>query len=307
LLPRRRFYILETIMKKAGWLASLGIVLLAGCGDRAMKDSIEKNEEGARQFQGGEFTAAERSFEEAVQTKQENYTAWYNLGQTREQLKKFKESAEAFGNAVKFQPDDPMYHYRLGKALIGNDECEPRQESKSNVGLAQTHLEEAVKLEPRLHKAWYCLGQVYNIQGEAKKAAEAWTKSASLNPFEGEPFAALGKLYIKWDKLAEAISVLDQGRVNVKDEHDQGELLFHLGFAYEKQGNLDKAIENYSQAIEKSGGDLDARRQRGFAYANKGEKEKAKADLEAFVKAGGRGNSFEVQAANERLLRMMGE
>jgi tetratricopeptide (TPR) repeat protein len=175
------------------------------------------------------------------------------------------------------------------------------------VGQAETNLEEAVKLEPNMHKAWYCLGQIYNFQGEPKKAAEAWTRAAGLNPFDGESFTALGKLYIKWDKLAEAISVLDQGRVNVKDPTDQGELLFFLGFAYEKQGNLDKAIQNYSAALEKSAGDLAARRQRGFAYANKGDKEKAKADLEAFVKAGGGGSPFELQAANERLLRMMTE
>lgn len=292
-------------MNKAGRLASLAVVLLAGCGDRAMKASIEKNEEAAQRFEGGEYTAAERAFEEAVRIKEENYTAWYNLGQTREQLKKYKEAAEAFGQAVKFKADDPMYHYRLGKALIGNDECNPGQES--NIGLAQTHLEESVKLEPQLHKAWYCLGQIYNIQGEPKKAAEAWTRSASLNPIEGEPFTALGKLYIKWDKLAEAISVLDQGRVNVKDPNDQAQLLFFLGFAYEKQGNLEKAIENYSAALDKSTGDLAARRQRGFAYAKKGDKDKAKADLEAFVKAGGGGNAFELQAANERLLRMLAE
>ncbi|HYU15897.1 MAG TPA: tetratricopeptide repeat protein [Candidatus Acidoferrum sp.] len=291
-------------MSKAGGV-TLALVVLAGCGDRDLKASIEKNEEAARLFESGQYTAAERKFGEAVSIKDENHLAWYNLGQTREKLDKYKEAAEAYSQAVKYRPDDAMYHYLLGKTLIGNDRCEAG--SESNVGLAQTHLEEAVKLEPRLYKSWYCLGQVYFIQGEAKKAAEAWTKSAALNPYEGEAFIALGHLYIRWDKLAEAISVLDQGRLNVKDQRDQGEILFALGFAYEKQGNLDKAIENYSAALEKGSDNLSARRQRGFAYANKGDKAKAKVDLEAFVKAGGGGNSFELQAANERLLRMMAE
>lgn len=292
-------------MNQAGRLALCGAVLLAGCGDRDLKASIEKNEEAARLFESGQYTAAERKFSEAVSLKEENHLAWYNLGQTREKLDKFKEASEAYAQAVKFKPDDAMYHYLLGKTLIGNDQCEAGQ--GSNVGLSQTHLEESVKLEPRLYKAWYCLGQVYNIQGEPKKAAEAWTRSASLNPYEGEAFTALGHLYIRWDKLAEAISVLDQGRLNVKDPKDQGQILYALGFAYEKQGNLDKAIENYTAALEKGTADIGARRQRGFAYANKGEKEKAKADLEAFVKSGGGGNAFEVQAANERLLRMLSE
>ncbi len=284
-------------------LALCGAALLSGCGDRDLKASIEKNEEAARLFESGQYTSAERKFAEAVSLKEDNHLAWYNLGQTREKLDNYKEASEAYGQAVKFKPDDAMYHYLLGKTLIGNDQCEAGQ--GSNSGLAQTHLEEAVKLEPRLYKAWYCLGQVYYIQGEPKKAAEAWTKSADLNAYEGEAFTALGHLYIRWDKLAEAISVLDQGRLNVKDPRDQGEILFALGFAYEKQGNLDKAIENYTAALEKGTGDLGARRQRGFAYANKGDKEKALADLNAFVKAGGGGNAFEVQAANERIAMLM--
>ncbi|HTE49802.1 MAG TPA: tetratricopeptide repeat protein [Kofleriaceae bacterium] len=289
-------------MMKACCLALCGAALLSGCGDRDLKASIEKNEEAARLFESGQYTSAERKFAEAVSIKEDNHLAWYNLGQTREKLDNYKEAAEAYGQAVKFKPDDAMYHYLLGKTLIGNDQCEATQ--GSNVGLAQTHLEEAVKLEPRLYKGWYCLGQVYYIQGEPKKAAEAWTKSADLNAYEGEAFTALGHLYIRWDKLAEAISVLDQGRLNVKDPKDQGELLFALGFAYEKQGNLDKAIENYTAALEKGSGDLGARRQRGFAYATKGDKERARVDLDAFVKAGGGGNAFELQAAQERLMMM---
>jgi len=292
-------------MKKSGCFALCAAALLCGCGDRDLKASIEKNEEAARLFESGQYTAAERKFTEAVSIQEENDLAWYNLGLTREKLDKYKEAAEAYSQAVKFKPDAPLYHYLLGKALIGNEQCEAGQ--GSNIGLAQTHLEEAVKLEPRLYKAWYCLGQVYYAQGEPKKAAEAWTQSATLDPYEGEAFTALGHLYIRWDKLAEAISVLDQGRLNVKDRRDQAEIVFALGFAYEKQGNLDKAIENYTAAIEIGTGDLAPRRQRGFAYANKGDKEKAKADLDAFVKAGGGGNAFEVQTANERLLRLMAE
>src|SRR5690606_10622459 len=179
--------------------------------------------------------------------------------------------------------------------------------AESNLSLAQTHLEKAVQLNQRLYKAWECLGQIYAMQDDPKKAADAWTRSATLNPYFGKPFISLGKLYIKWDKLPEAISVLDQGQLNAKDPSEQSDLLYHLGLAYEKQGNWDKAIEAYSSALEKKAENLDARRQRGFAYANKGEKEKAKQDLDAFVKAGGGGNAFEVQAANERLLRLLAE
>jgi tetratricopeptide (TPR) repeat protein len=282
----------------------LAIALAAGCGSKDMNASIAKMNEGVEMYNQGQFTGAEKKFAESASMADENHQAWYNLGQAREKLDKYKEAAEAFRNAVKYKGDDAMYRYRLGKALIGHD-CTADKES--NLSEAQSNLEEAVKLNPRLYKAWECLGQIYNLQDDPKKAAEAWTKSASLNPYFGKPFIALGKLYIKWDKLGEAISVLDQGRLNVKDPMEQSNILYHLGFAYEKQGNWDKAIDAYTQAIQKSGENIDALRQRGFVFANKGDKEHAKQDLEAFVKSGGGGNAFEVQAANERLQRLLME
>ena len=278
-------------------------VVLAACGSKDMNISIEKMNEGVEMYNTGQFTSAEKKFSEATAQAEDNHAAWYNLGQAREKLDKYKEAAEAFGEAVKSADGDAMYHYRYGKALVGED-CTPGKES--NLELARTQLERATKLNARLYKAWECLGQIYALADEPKLAADAWTKSASLNPYFGKPFIALGKLYIKWDKLQEAISVLDQGRLNVKDLGEQSDLLYHLGLAYEKQGNFDKAIEAYSQSIEKKSENLDARRQRGFAYASKGDKEKAKEDLSAFVKAGGGGNAFELQAANERLMRLMG-
>ena len=292
-------------MQKArfAFLGAALVASIAACGSRDMNASIEKMNEGVEMYNQGQFTAAEKKFLEATGMEKDNHSAWYNLGQAREKLDKYKEAAEAFGEAVKISDGDAMYHYRYGKSLVGED-CTPSKES--NLELAKTQLERAVKLNGRLYKAWECLGQIYALADEPKAAAEAWTKSASLNPYFGKPFIALGKLYIKWDKLQEAISVLDQGRLNVKDLSEQSDLLYHLGLAYEKQGNFDKAIEAYSQSIEKKSENLDARRQRGFAYAAKGDKEKAKVDLEAFVKAGGGGNAFELQAANERLMRLLG-
>lgn len=270
---------------------------LAGCANRDLNASIKRMNEGIDAYSHGEFTSAEKKFEEATSLYEDNHMAWYNLGQTREKLDKYKEAGEAYTQAVKFNAKDAMYQYRLGKVEWEN----------KNLSLAQSHLEEAVKLNDRLYKAHYYLGLVYESADEPKKAAEAWTKAASLNPYFGRPFISLGKLYIRWDKAAEAVTVLDQGRMNVKDPQELSDVFYHLGLAYERQGNLDKAAEAYSSALEKRSDNLDARRQRGFVFANKGDKDKAKADLDAFVKAGGGGNAFNIQAANERLFRLLAE
>lgn len=300
-LPAFDILVAMHVAKAALFVLALSV---AACGSRDMNASIEKMNEGVEAYNAGQFTAAEKFFLEATSIERDNHSAWYNLGQAREKLDKYKEAAEAFAEAVKISGGDAMYNYRYGKSLVGAD-CTPGQDS--NISQAQSYLEKAVKQNARLYKAWECLGQVYAQQDQPKAAAEAWTKSASLNPYFGKPFIALGKLYIKWDKLPEAISVLDQGRLNVKDPVEQSNIYYHLGLAYEKQGSWDKAIAAYTEALNIRAENLDARRQRGFAYVQKGQKEKAKEDLDAFVKAGGGGNAFEIQAANEALMRLLAE
>jgi tetratricopeptide (TPR) repeat protein len=275
-------------------LVASALVCSSGCANRDLNDSIALMNEGIDAYSHGEFTTSEKKFAEAAARYEENHMAWYNLGQAREKLDKYKEAAEAYGQAVKYNAKDAMYQYRLGKAEWEN----------KNVSVARSHLEEAVKLNDRLYKAHFYLGLAYEASDEPKKAAEEWTRAASLNPYFGKSFNQLGRLYIRWDRLAEAVSVLDQGRLNVKDPQELSDVYYHLGLAYERQGNMDKAAEAYSSAIEKRSDNLDARRQRGFVYAAKGDKEKAKTDLEIFVKAGGGGNAFNLQAANERMFRL---
>ena len=288
-----------TIMRRLLFSALLAIasMSIAACGDKDLNASIEKANEGIEFYNSGRITEAEGAFAEATSLSEDNHQAWYNLGQTREKLDKPEEAVQAFENAVRSSPEDAMYHYRLGKAL----------REVGNAAQAETHLKKSVELNDRLYKAHYYLGLAYEAQEKPKEAAEAFTRAALLNPAFGQVFIDLGNLYIRWDKLAEAISVLDQGRMNVRDAEDLTDIYYALGMAYYKQGNWDKAAEAFSQAIEAEPSNLDALRQRGFAYAEKGDSDNARADLDAFVKAGGGGSAFHTQVANERLFRMTAE
>ena len=187
-----------------------------------------------------------------------------------------------------------MYQSQLGHSLFETDD----------ISQAQVHLEQAVKLNDRLFKAHYYLGKIYERQDKPKEAAQSWTTSAMLMPFFGKPFIALGRLYLKWDMVPQAISVLDQGTLNVKDPGELTDIFYYLGLAFDAQKQYDKSIEAYTQALEVKADNVDAKLQRGFAYANKGDDANATKDLEEFVSQGGGGNAFNIQAANDRLMRL---
>lgn len=273
---------------------SLAFGSVAACGDKSEKESISLANEAVDAANQGRMTEAKELLEKATAAYRDNHNAWYNLGQIRDTMKQFEEAAEAYSEAARVKDDDAMYHYKLGKAYWNSN----------NTSSAQTALERSVQLNAKLYNAQYHLGLVYDKQSKPKEAATAWTAACSLNPMFGKPFNRLGMLYIKWDKLAQAISVLDQGRLNVRDGEDLTEIYYNLGLAYGKQGNWDKAIEAYSNAIQTRSSNLDALRQRGFAYAEKNDVENAKKDLKEFVDQGGNGDAFHIQAANQRLFSL---
>ncbi len=262
--------------------------------------SIERMNEGVEAYGRGDFTAAESRFAEATELSEQNHNAWYDLGQAREKLGKDAQAAAAYAQAALLADDDPMYHYRYGKALVGGG-CEVSQ--TSDLARARKHLERAVELEPRLYRAWDCLGVVYASGDHPGQAAEAWTRAARLNPAFDRPFILLGKLYIRWRKLAEASKVLSEGARTVPPVA-RVDIWYHLGLAYQQQGKNADAIQAYSAALELAPDTAHVLLQRGLLFDDMGDHKRAKRDLEAFVKAGGTGSPFELQAAQERLLQM---
>ncbi len=270
--------------------------LLLGCGNRGLRDSIKKMNHAIDQVNNGQLKAAEETLKESTILAKENHQAWYTLGQVYIQQKDYEKAIEALQNAIRYKEDDPMYHLLIAECYL---------ESKApNLSNAQTHLEQAVKLEDRLYRAHHLLGDVLDQRGQAQAAAERWTKAASIAPTSyGRPFNALGKLYIRWDFLNEAVAVLQAGIAKVTDNDQKSDLHYHLGLALSGQNKHQEAIAEYTKSIELRKGNMDAVRQRGYAYLAAGDKAKAKDELTAFVKGGG-GSPFEVQTVNQTLFRL---
>jgi tetratricopeptide (TPR) repeat protein len=282
------------------------LLAAVACADQDQNKSIEHANLAAELYQQKEFTRAIKELRAATTVDPSNHNAWYMLGFVLGQQNDWREAADAFGEAVKYAGEQAMYHYKLGQALYNAWDAD---RTGRGLDLAQTHLEKAVDLNPRLYKAHWLLGKVYYNDDQPAKAAAAWTESAKLDPGFGKSFIDLGKLYIKWDHIAQAIAVLEQGTLgHVLDPRELTDIYYYLGLAYDAQQSWDKAIEAYTKAIEQRKDNVDARRQRGFSYAQKGDVAKARQDLEEFVKqrgsVPGESPGLEVQAANDVLMRL---
>ena len=277
------------------FVALVALSVTTGCPNKELHASIEEMNRGIKAAQSGSIETAIKHLDEATRLYPDNHQAWWNLGQLYFRDKKWEEAIESLSEAVRINGKDSMYQMRLGIAYY----------ESGNRSQAATHLEEAAELENRLATAYYYLGLVYEDNDEPRKAAEAWSQAARIDPYEGKSFVRLGKIYLTWDMVDHAIKVLQLGAQYVKGD-ERTNVLHYLGLAYDAQGAWDSAIEAYSQALDADSGNLDARFQRGLSYVKKGDKSKARADLEEYVKSarGSSASNYNKQEANKVLFAL---
>jgi tetratricopeptide (TPR) repeat protein len=268
---------------------------LAGCPDHDKHASIEHMNEGIKAAQLNSFTAAVKQLNEATRLYPDNHQAWYTLGQIYSDQKKWEDAVAVLNEAVRIKGNDAMYQMLAGIAHY----------EQGNRALAATHLERAVQLEDRLARAHYYLGNVYADNDEAEKAATEWSRAAMLDPTWGKPLVKLGALYLMWDMVPQAIQVLEQGADFVLGE-ERTNVFYYLGLAYDARKEWDKSVEAYTNSIEAEKSNMDARFQRGLAYAQKGDKGKARADLQEYVKSAAE-SSYNKQEANKALMTLIAE
>ncbi len=280
--------------------------------DADKRESIEHLNAGVDKVKSQSTNDAIKEFELALRLDPENHLAAYNLGAVYAQSAEAKcrqatASAEcqqlwdkamsALEQAVKNNSDDAMYVYKLGNA----------QFESGKLDQARVSLEKAISINKKLFKAHFILGRVHAAQARPKEAALEWTESARLNPGFGKPFINLGKLYYTWDHFAESTKVLEQGAQTARDAEDRAAINYQLGLSYDALQQWDKAIAAYQKSLEDDAGNLDAKMQLGFTYAEKGDKANAKKFLEEYTKSAGsnEANAFKLMAANTRLMKLM--
>jgi tetratricopeptide (TPR) repeat protein len=158
-----------------------------------------------------EIQQAQEHLAKAVALQPDFAEAWSDLGQARKTLGDSDAALAAFEKAVAAGPDDAVAQYRLGAEYFH------RQEAR----LALPHLEKAFALNPEDQSTLYVLQSALRQEGRMEEAGQVKEK--------------LAELLRKRDKAAEDELVAVQ--------------LNNQGAAFEKAGNLERALEKYRAAL----------------------------------------------------------
>ncbi len=150
-------------------------------------------------LQKQQYDLAEGRLKALISHQAENPQAWFDLGFAQSHLGKNTDAIASYKKAVELSPKWFEANMNLGVELA----------KSSDFAQAATILKNAVQLKPSaggeqaLSRAWFALGQVLE-ESDAKAAANAYQKSAELDPKNSDAILGGGKMLEKTGNLAEA-------------------------------------------------------------------------------------------------------
>lgn len=181
-----------------------------------------------------------------------------------------KKAEKLLRELVASEPDEPLFHWKLGYAL-----SESQQYAK-----AIPEFKKALKLDPENIAAVGCLGRAYVELGKWKEAEITLRKRLELE--ENPPYYVfLAHVLMQTDRFDEAI---DTCRKALDLDPQFAEAYLNIGLAYRRKRKMDEAIEAFRNAIIFDSKYSLAYRELGLTYFARGEFVAAGAALEECLK-----------------------
>ena len=152
--------------------------------------------------------------------------------------------------------------------------------------LAQTHLRLAqtdkaiavykrgIELNPDRDDLYTDLGNLYFAEDRYEAALDQYKEAVRINPTSASNHYSLGQGYLKLEKFSQAEA---EFRTVSRIEGASPYGNYGLGLTYSKRGKYDKAIDNFEEALRKDNQFFDAYAEIGYALADLGEMDDAKA------------------------------
>ncbi|HXD31667.1 MAG TPA: tetratricopeptide repeat protein [Pyrinomonadaceae bacterium] len=160
--------------------------------------------------------------------------SYFNIGLASFYLKQYKESADAYRQAIKLDPYNAAdAYYALG--LTYRDWAKPDDEIQA--------YKQAIKLKPDFTSAYERLGTRYLRSKKYSEAVDIFKQLTILKPGNASAPNNLGEAYLELGKLNEAMEAFRQA---IRLKPDSGRAYYNLGKCFLAMGNRNSAVEQYN-------------------------------------------------------------
>ncbi|HEX7251924.1 MAG TPA: tetratricopeptide repeat protein, partial [Thermoanaerobaculia bacterium] len=283
----------ETVAK----LASLGYIggnpKTSASGDpQALKDpkdtirSFHEFELAHVDLASGRLDDAARRLEPIVAVDPDNAVFRDMLAKTYRRKGDYPRSIALYRRAVAAAPEDPEIRYNLAVTLqeagrsaeafeaitdaIRRDPSRPEAHNALGIALSQqgkpgealTEFDRAAELDPRDARAPNNRGNVLRQMGRLEEAEEAYRRAIAIAPRYAEAWNGMGAVKVSRNRPAEAIPDFERALELAPQYH---EARLNLGIAYETMGDRPRALAEYQEFIREAGRDPGFSEQRAVA------------------------------------------
>ena len=178
----------------------------------------------------GELESALNEFETSFALDPAEFMAVYNIGMTHQLLDNPESALEFFMRAGDMKPDVYEINLNTGHLLLQNGSAEK----------AMGFLEKAVQLEPESSLAFRYLADCLKKLGRINEAINAYKKAVKLHPYDADSISALGWLFAESGENLEIATMFCRQAAELAP--DKGLFFQRLGRLYLKNNRMDEAL-----------------------------------------------------------------
>ncbi|MGB3510484.1 MAG: tetratricopeptide repeat protein [Microcoleaceae cyanobacterium] len=167
---------------------------------------------------------------------------YLDLGEVLLQLStrqgKFDQVVNFFRQAIEKSPNNPWYHYSLGRILA----------KQANIDEAVAYYKNAIEIKPEFAQCLFDLGILMRKKGSLDEAFECFLKTIQINPTQKDAYSLLSPRSPEQRKTAKEI--LQTAFEKVEPSHKFfPQLSVAIGRKMEQQGEIEEAIAFYQRSI----------------------------------------------------------
>ena len=255
------------------------LFLKRGDQDSAIKDMVEAHKLRpdleflwepiiALEIELGEHNKAVQLANEVLKRK-ENYKIFGMLGIAFQNMKKFRQSEEAYLRAISISPGYADAYNNLGTVL----------KEQGKFTQATKIFEQYISLCPNNPTGYNNMGVTLQKQGKLEESLDAFNKAISIRPDYAEVYSNMGNALKEKGQLEEAIGTYTKA-LSLKP--DYADAHFNMGNALKDQGKLEEAIQAYKKSLSLKPDYANTHFNMGNALKKQG---KLEAAIDAYTKA----------------------
>ena len=197
----------------------------------------------------GKYAESEEQVDIEFSDKQEKEPAldlWRLKARDVYYQKKWRDTIDAYGKVLEFQPNWPEAYFAIGEAFYYLNMPQ----------MSMPELEKAVALDPERSTAHELLGKLYQDAGRQQEAIAQLEEAHRLQPNDREAIYRLYRIYVHDGDTINSSRLQKEFQTSVardKAESNGGAraaILNNTGIELEKKGDLIGALDHYDQAAK---------------------------------------------------------